>query len=124
MAGKSPGEYAYYLALIVAVLAGIAATANATNYWVSVLLVVLGIIVGFLNISEKESGTFLMATIALLVAGFLGTTGAFTPLNAQYLSGVPLGELITNILKNIAVFVAPAAVILAIKGIHGTALKK
>ncbi len=123
MAGKSSGEYVYYLSLIVAVLAGIAVTASASyaNAWVGVLLVILGIIVGFLNVSDKESGAFLTATVALLVAGFVGTTGAFTPLNGI---GAPLGSLIQNILMNIAVFVAPAAVIMAVKGIHGMAVKK
>ena len=123
MAGKNSGEYVYYLSLIVAVFAGIAVTASATyaSAWVGVVLVILGIIVGFLDISDKESGNFLVASIALLVAGFLGTTGAFTPLNGI---GAPLGSLIQNILTNIAVFVAPATVILAVKGIHGMAIEK
>lgn len=125
MAGKSPGEYAYYLSLVVAVLAGIAAAAGFANAWVYVLLVILGIIVGLLNVSEKESGAFLIASIALLVASLganpTGTTGAFSALD----SAIPrLGVLINAVLGNIAVFVAPAAVIMAVRSIHGMAVKK
>jgi len=125
MAGRSWGEYAYLLSLVVAVLAGIAAAAYWTSPWVAVLLVILGIIVGFLNISEKESGSFLVASIALLVASLganpSGSTGAFSALD----TAIPrLGVLINAVLGNIAVFVAPAAVIMAVKVIHSMAAKK
>ncbi len=126
MTGKSAGEYAYLVSLVIAVLAGLAAAANfGASPWVALLLVVLGVIVGFLNISEKETGAFLVASIALLVASLganpLGTAGAFSVLD----SAVPrLGTLINAILGNIAIFVAPAAIIIAVKAVHAMASKK
>ena len=120
------GEYAYLVSLIIAVLAGLAAAAGfGASPWIALLLVVLGVIVGFLNISEKETGAFLTATIALLVASLganpLGTAGAFAVLD----NAVPrLGTLINGILGNIAVFVAPAAIIIAVKAIHALASRK
>ena len=117
MAGKSTSEWLYIIGVIIAVLAGLAAVTGWTNPWIWVLLVVIGIVVGLLNISEKESNDFLVASVALVVAGTVG----FTALNTAVMG---LGTLIDAIVKNIAVMVAPAAVITAVKAVHGLASKK
>jgi len=125
MAGKNAGEYAYLITLVIAVLAGIAAAAGfGASGYVALLLVILGVIVGFLNISEKETNAFLVATIALIVASLgasvTGTTGVFSALDV-----VPgLGRLINAIVANIAIFAAPAAIIIAVKAVHNLASKK
>ena len=122
--GKT-GEWAYLVSVVVAVLAGIAAAAGfGASSWVAVLLVVLGAVVGLLNISEKETTAFLVATIALVVASLganvAGTMGTFSPLNV-----IPgLGTLINAIVANIAIFAAPAAVIVAVKAVMNLASKK
>lgn len=122
MTGKNAGEYAYLLGLAVAVLAGLAVAANAlaasTAAWVDLLLVVLGVIVGLMNVSEKESTTFLIAALALVV---VGSSGVFMTLNTAV---KPLGTLLDAIVKNFALFAAPAAVIVAVKSVHGMASKK
>lgn len=122
MAGKNAGEYAYLLGLVVAVLAGLAAAANvlaaSTAAWVDLLLVVLGVIVGLMNISEKESTTFLIAALALVV---VGASGVFVSLDTAVR---PLGALLDAIVQNFALFAAPAAVIVAVKSVHGMASKK
>ncbi len=125
MAGKKSGEYAYLLSLVIAVLAGIAATANyGTSGWVALLLVILGLVVGFLNVTEKETNAFLVSSIALIVASLgasvTGDTGVFSALNV-----IPgLGTLINAIVANIAIFVAPAAIVIAVKAVHSLAKNK
>ena len=122
MAGKGWGEYAYLLSIVIAVLAGIAAAAGyGASGWVALLLVILGVVVGFLNISEKETNAFLIATISLIVASLgatvTGEAGVFSALNV-----IPgLGRLINAIVANIAIFAAPAAIIIAAKAIHSLA---
>ncbi len=90
---KKVGHYAFLGGFILAVLAGlIPALQTAAVIWV---IIVLGLIVGFLNITEKESTEFLIATIALLLVGTAG------------LSAVPtVGGFIDAILKNIVAFAA------------------
>lgn len=108
------GELAFLACVVIAVLAGLVA---ATSPWVLVLLVVLGIVVGFLNVSEKETTPFLVASAALIIAG----TASFGPID----SVVPgLGGALDNILNYIAVFVAPAAVLVALKAVYSLASKK
>ena len=110
------GEYAYIVSVVIAVLAGLAAPWVASQ-WVIVLLVVLGVIVGFLNVSEKETTPFLIASIALIVA----STAAFATIDTVL---SPLGTIIDSIVKNIAVFVAPAAIIISVKAIAALASSK
>lgn len=59
------GKLAFYAGLIIAILVGI----MDLGTWVPIALVVLGLLVGLLNITEKESHGFLLATVALVVSG-------------------------------------------------------
>ncbi|MBI2076510.1 MAG: hypothetical protein HYT72_04655 [Candidatus Aenigmarchaeota archaeon] len=112
MANQKAGEYAFLVGVVVAVLAALGSFAKAldvaTAGWVSALLVVLGIVVGVLNVKDKESQPFLVAAIALLVAG----TASFAALNTAVAN---VGTLLDTVVKNLAVLVAPAAVITAVK---------
>jgi hypothetical protein len=96
------GFAAFGLGLILAVIFGIVAPAN---YWIILVLVILGIIIGALNITSKEIMPLLLATIALIVIG-----GVFEPIKV-----VGIGTMVDNILKLIATLMAPAAVIAAVK---------
>lgn len=114
MAGKGAGEWAFLISVVIAVLAGLA-SGVATGYeaGVTALLVILGIIVGLLNITEKETQAFLIASVGLIVA----STATFV--------AIPfVGSVIDAILNYIAVFVAPAAVIVAVKAIASLASSK
>ena len=85
--------------------------AEASGLMVTIL-VILGLIVGFLNVTEKEVHGFLMASVALLLAGSAGSL----------LSSIPaIGSILGNILNNFVVFVAPAAIIVAIKELYNLA---
>ena len=109
------GELAFLAFVIIAILAGVATSANvgADYSIVTAVLVVLGVVVGLLNVSEKETTPFLVASIALLAAG----TATFGTIKV-------VGPVIDNILKFIGAFVAPAAVIVAIKAVHALGAKK
>jgi hypothetical protein len=102
------GEMAFLVLIVIAILAGLAsAVAVFDATWIAIILVILGLIVGILNISEKETSSFLIAAIALLVAG----ASSFS-----ILGGV--GEAVAKILGFIAIAVAPAAVIVALKAVY------
>ena len=96
------GFAAFGLGLILAIIFGIVAP---TNYWVILVLVILGIIIGALNITSKEMIPLLLATIALIVIG-----GVFEPIKVA-----GIGTMVDNILKLVATLMAPAAVIAAVK---------
>jgi hypothetical protein len=105
------GELAFLACVAIAVIAGLV-SAEANGMIIGVL-VVLGLIVGLLNISEKETTPFLIAAAALIIAG----TASF--------SIIPVaGAYLDRILANIGVFVAPAAVLVALKAVYALASKK
>ena len=55
------GFIAFVIGLIIAIIAGIVAPESGT---IIIILVILGIIIGFLNISSKEIVPLLLAVIA------------------------------------------------------------
>jgi hypothetical protein len=98
------GHWAFVIGLLIAVLAGFAEIPG-----LAVILFVLGLVVGFLNIGEKESTPFLIAVTALLVIGVAGLqAGQFTP-------------LLVSILNNFLAFVAAAGLVVAIKQVLAVA---
>ncbi len=112
------GELAFILGVIIAVIAGVAIDylGDAAG-WIPLILVILGIIVGLLNIKDKETTPFLIASIALLATGAISTFKAIDSVAS------PLGSILANIFGNVAVFVAPAAVIVAIVAIYNLSVK-
>lgn len=98
------GKYAFIVGVVIAVLA-----AFVTFDWVWILLAVLGLVVGFLNVSAAEGRGFVIAAIGLLMS----TTA---------LQGLPaIGELLTTILSNLAAFISPALLVVALKSLFETA---
>ncbi len=106
------GEWAFLVGLLLALILGIFPGVLAVEQ-VTAVLVVLGLVVGLVNIVSKESHHFLLAAVALLVAGSAGY---------GVLPG-PVGDIIPRILVNITTFVAPAAVIVAVKEVYSLAKK-
>lgn len=92
------GYWAFIGGFVLAIIAGFVDIPQLTF-----ILFILGILVGFLNITEKESTPFLVATIALLIGGVGG-------LQIEKLSAV-----VVPILENIIAFASAGALIVALK---------
>jgi len=106
---KDLGRWCFVVGLVLAILAGFI---QAT--WLPIVLFILGLIVGFLNVSEKKSTEFLVATIALLLIGMSGMQ--ISLLNQQVSATVYL--MLNNLmLNNFISFVAAAGLVVAIKSI-------
>lgn len=118
---KKVGHYAFLAGILLALVLALFSTtlSNKTTSILLLVLVVLGIIVGFLNITAKEMTEFLVAAIALIVMASVSTTLVVIDM---YISG--LGTLLQAVLSYIAIFVAPAALIVAIKAIVELAEKE
>ena len=103
------GKYSFIAGVLLALLAGL--IPNLEQFpWVAWLLVILGLLVGILNITREEQTAFLVAGLGLLMASTAVT--ALLP---------TLGTLIASILKNIIAFVAPAVLIVAVISIANLA---
>lgn len=108
------GGWAFILGVLIAVLAGLASgalDATAAGY-VTLALVILGVVVGFLNIGDKEVNDFLLAAVAVVLIG------------TANLTAIPvIGTYLALMVLNVAAFVAPAALVVALKAIYNLASK-
>ncbi|MFH1224845.1 MAG: hypothetical protein V1676_03500 [Candidatus Diapherotrites archaeon] len=101
------GSWAFLLGVLIALVAGIATAfmtvdASMTMY-AGFAMLVLGLIIGLLNVTDKETVAFLVAAIALI-----STKAALGAL------GSPVLEAIVG---NIAALAAPAAFVVALKAV-------
>jgi len=108
------GNWVFLVSVIIALLAGVFISGDATVTWI---LAILGIIVGLINVGLKDEVPFLIAAIALMVASQNFVWGIVQI--PQF--GVEIGEIIGGILGYLVIFVAPAAVIVALKAIYAFA---
>jgi hypothetical protein len=107
------GPAAFYIGLLIVVITMFITPSG----WLYVVLGILGVIVGLLNITSKESGPFLFATIAFIVAA-LGMQTLITT------AGVAVPKELTRLAANITVLVGAAASIIALKAIYEAARGK
>jgi hypothetical protein len=99
------GKWAFIVGLVLAVIAGLLFDAA----WMVWVLVLLGVVVGLLNVTGAETQGFLVAAIAFTVA-------------ATALSSIPfIGDLLTAVLSYIGAFVSGAMVVVALKALFETA---
>jgi len=106
--GNMIGSWAFLIGVVLAVIVGAwqGVTLSPTMQYI---LVVLGLIVGLLNIASKESTPFLMSGAVLIIASAFGGD---VMKNIMFLPGI------LNALLSIFV---PATIIVAIKNVFGLA---
>jgi hypothetical protein len=104
------GPAAFYIGLLVA----IAAAFVAPSGWLYIALAIIGVIVGLLNVTAKETGPYLFASIAFIV----------TALGMQYMitaTGISVPTVLTRLATNITVLVGSGAMLIALRAIYGMA---
>lgn len=106
------GLLAFLGGMVLAIVGGIG---YHDNSGITLALVIMGILVGFLNITGKEVLPLLIAAVALIVVGL---TKGFAPLNDL---GGEAGTKLNDIVAYIAIFITPAAIISAIRAIWAIA---
>jgi len=93
---------------IIGIIAAAAAGLGLDWHWLPWTLVILGAVVGILNITSSETRTFLLAGIALM-------------LSATAFRSIPaIGEVVTQIVSNILLFVSGAIFVVALKALFET----
>lgn len=96
------GHWAFLAGIMLAILAGFTAAP-----FLPIILFIIGLIVGFLNIKEKENSRFLISVIALLLIG-IGVAG---------LEFGKLSPIAVSILNSFIAFVSAVGLVVAIKQI-------
>jgi len=116
---KKISSWLFLIGVLVAVIFGLIFGAELwtdTNGYITLLLAILGFVVGVLtflaigNITHEKVPTFLLAALMLIGIGAVGNTVFFENLEI-------IGPYFASISAMLAVFVAPAAGLLAIRAI-------
>lgn len=100
------GRWAFLIGVILAVVLGARGPVVGTG---ATTLVVIGLVVGLLNVGDKEVAPFLMSGIVLIIASALG--------------GNLMGDLpyVGSVLDALLVIFVPATVIVAVKNVFSLA---
>lgn len=100
------GSVAFLVSIVLAVILGLVGMAN--GMWLSIL-VVLGLIVGLVNISGSEASSFLVSGAVLIVASVFGS---------NVIGAIPA---VGNVLDAVMAVFVPAIVIVAVKSVYTAA---
>lgn len=105
------GAYAFLVGVILAVGFGLfnRSLELAGGLFYSAL-VIIGLIVGFMNVGDKNSSIFLMASVSLVIVGALGAE----PLKYIALNNYVVTSL-RNVLGSLLVLFVPATIVVALK---------
>jgi len=118
---KKIGHYSFVIGVIIALVLGLipAATLGATaTAALGSILIVLGLIVGFLNVADKQTKDFLLvATVLVIVAGIGGASATLGSIEF-------IGDYVAGIFKSLLTFLIPATVVVALKDILALARVK
>jgi len=104
--GSGLGNWAFLLGLILAVIIGLWGKVDKT---IAIILVVLGLLIGLLNVRGKETTHFLLASTVLVIVSALG--GGVLE-NIIWLKGI---------LDAILILCIPATIIVALKVVFAIA---
>lgn len=99
------GKWAFLVGLLLVLIAGLVGIP-----YIAIILVILGLVIGLLNIEKKEISRLLIAGIGLLLVGSAGVE--LLPFIGGYLIGVS---------KNLVALIAPAVLIASVKEIYEVA---
>jgi hypothetical protein len=111
------GAYAFLIGVIFAIAMGLSQklfniTYSNTPY---AFLVILGMIIGFLNVGDRDSMTFLIASLSLVIVSGFGQSALI------YVSNIPFLSSLTAILAALLVMFVPATIIVALKVVFNLA---
>ena len=102
--GNLLGVWAFLIGVIIAIIVSFLGVSVIEGIW-AVILVIIGLVIGILNVTNKEIKTFLLAAVSLVIVSSFG---------ASSMAAIPyIGE----ILKALLVLFVPATVVVALKAL-------
>lgn len=96
------GSWAFLIGVVLAVVFGLVGSVGGA--W-TIVLIFIGLLVGILNVTDKETMPFLMSGTVLIIASALG---------GSVFSDV---QTLSNVLNALLIIFIPATVIVAIKNV-------
>jgi hypothetical protein len=105
------GSWAFLIGVLLSIMLGIVGTVSSIQIgstW-TIFLVIIGLIIGLLNVTGEETDSFLMAGLVLIISGFFGQ------------SVVSPVEVLSRTLIHLLTIFVPAVIIVSIKKVFSIA---
>ena len=113
------GAYAFLIGVILAVVLGLFQNTIKIGFmsnFAYALLVSLGIIIGYISVEDRDSNTFLLASLALVIVGGMGNS------TLLFISNIsPILSSLLNVLSALLVMFVPATIVAALKTVFAIA---
>jgi hypothetical protein len=106
------GSWAFIIGVVVALLIGVF-SGGTENPVATSVLIILGLIVGLLNVTGRETTPFLLATVSLVIVSYMG--------GPVFSNVAAIGASLQSVLSALITFVIPATVIVSLKAIYALA---
>lgn len=119
---NSLGAWAFLIGVILALAIGLSTTIipipalTAYSAQIYAILSILGLVVGFMNVTGKDSQTFMVAGAILVIVSKFGmesVTGS--------LIGIGVGDTVSSIFAALLVLFVPATIVVALKTVFSIA---
>lgn len=104
--GNTLGAWAFLIGIILAIVVGVFEFLGITTGmgYFPVILVLLGIVIGLLNVSSSETKEFLTVAAVLVIVSALG--------GQAYLQEIPI---VGKIISSLVILFVPATIVVALK---------
>jgi len=106
------GSWAFLVGIVLAFVAGILSTMGGVDMeapWMTTTLVILGTIIGLFNVTSKETNSFLMSGVVLIIASVFGI---------GTMAAVPV---FSAILASLLIIFIPTTIVVAVKHVFNLA---
>ena len=118
------GRYAFLLGVLLSVVWAVIATKStviSTNTLVLSTLVIIGIVIGLLNVTAKEMMPFLLSSVVLVIMFGFGST--YLGLVGQGTTFEFIGNFLQYLLTYLMILIVPAGIVVALKEVYAFAEK-
>jgi len=120
---NSAGAWAFFVGVVIAIIIGISTIllpleiVRKYSNFIYLILVVLGIVVGYsINTTGKDSQTFLITGAILVIVGKFGMDSV-----TSSLIGIDAGFTASSIFSSLLALFVPATIVVALKTVFGMA---
>lgn len=111
------GSWAFTIGVAIAILLGVigSSLSGTAQEWLAILLVVVGIVVGILNVTGDEAMGFLTTSAILVFVSFAGSQ------SLAAVGSVWLLQAIVNVFNALMILFVPATIVVALRAIFSLA---
>lgn len=106
--------WAFLIGIVLALVGGmLSALFGSLNPFLLGLLLVLGLVIGFIGVSPNDINKFMTSSVSLVIVSFAGSAGVR---NIEFLNW-EIGNIVSSTLGALLVLLVPATIVVAVRSL-------